>query len=439
MANTKISELIENTTPVWSEEFVYALNGTNGKIILNTVKTFVQPDLSSYATLTDLASKQDTLVSWVNIKTVNGNSIIWTWNINTYSSYTEYNYSAMQWPSSAWFHIPTDTEWDTIHTMGVTLWAWLSNAYWWKNFATYLKMPYSWNRTRDSSVWQQWTRWHYRTCIGSWDSAEHLTLADTSRWLSGWYKSMWYSIRCFKDSPSIPDSWWTTIFDWSWTAVNAWIFHDTVNWLISISDNWEDWITIQDKNIWATVVYNYWDALSSSNCWNYYQWWNNYWFAYTWALTTDWNQVDTTWYWPWNYYSSSTFITRISSPYDWSSVDNNDLRGWVTWVVLTEYDIYNRFQLSWTNITIWGQAVWWMAWDILSWSYSLITWNNNFVWQEHYLYIPTQTNNYSLTTWTWVSNPFNLTLPSSTKKACLVKFYCDGVWTMVISDCKIAS
>lgn len=41
MANTKISALTATTTPTWSEEFVYAYNNANGKITLNTMKSFI--------------------------------------------------------------------------------------------------------------------------------------------------------------------------------------------------------------------------------------------------------------------------------------------------------------------------------------------------------------------------------------------------------------
>lgn len=81
MANTKISQLTENTNPTWWEELVYAYNNANGKMSLNTMKTFVQNNLSWYATTADLAGKQDTLVSWTNIKTVNWYSLLWSWNI----------------------------------------------------------------------------------------------------------------------------------------------------------------------------------------------------------------------------------------------------------------------------------------------------------------------------------------------------------------------
>jgi len=41
MANTKISALSALTNPTWSEEFVYAYNNANGKVTLNTLKSFI--------------------------------------------------------------------------------------------------------------------------------------------------------------------------------------------------------------------------------------------------------------------------------------------------------------------------------------------------------------------------------------------------------------
>lgn len=70
MANTKISQLTPNTNPNGWEELVYAYNNTNGKMTLNTMKTFAS------------SGSQPTLVSWTNIKTINNQSILWPWNID---------------------------------------------------------------------------------------------------------------------------------------------------------------------------------------------------------------------------------------------------------------------------------------------------------------------------------------------------------------------
>jgi len=108
----------------------------------------------------------------------------------------------------------------------------------------------------------------------------------------------------------------------------AWIYHNATLWVISLSSDGENWITIADKNLGATEVYEDGDTLSEANSGKYYQWWNNYGFPFTWSVTTSSTQVDASTYWPWNYYSSSTFIT-----YDWrwDTTDNWNLWWGVTW------------------------------------------------------------------------------------------------------------
>ena len=110
-------------------------------------------------------------------------------------------------------------------------------------------------------------------------------------------------------------------------VVNATITHDTVNGEITMANGqWS--FTIMDKNLWASVVYEDGDTLSEANCGKYYQWGNNYWFDGIWwnNPTVSSTQVDTTGYWPWNYYTGTDFIwwTGIS---DWSNPSNNNLWG----------------------------------------------------------------------------------------------------------------
>ena len=108
----------------------------------------------------------------------------------------------------------------------------------------------------------------------------------------------------------------------------AWIYHNSDLWLISLSSDWSTWLTIADKNLWATTVYNDGDTLSEANCGKYYQRWNNYGFPFTWSVTTSHTQVNASTYWPWNYYSSSTFI---GYNWRWDTTDNWNLWGGVTW------------------------------------------------------------------------------------------------------------
>lgn len=110
-------------------------------------------------------------------------------------------------------------------------------------------------------------------------------------------------------------------------VTTPWIYHSASLWLISLSSDWSTWLTIADKNLWATQVFNKWDAYTAANCGYYYQWWNNYWFPRSWTVTTLRWQVNAGSYWPWNYYSSSTFRTWQSSywQYWWDSSWNANL------------------------------------------------------------------------------------------------------------------
>ena len=217
-----------------------------------------------------------------------------------------------------------------------------------------------------------------------------------------------HSIRCFKDSYEVPDSTWTIV---KWTLWWAWIFWNQSEGLISITD-WTTGYTIMDKNLWATTVYNNGDTLTQANMWNMYQRWNNYWFPSTWSVTTSSTQVNAQNYWPWNYYSGSTFIIRSSFPRNWDSSNNDNLRWWESqwsWTRLVEKQIYSStppvqpvnetFSYTWSDQTwtvpytqeyiitakwAWSRsAAWWLAqwtltlnaWDVLSimvWA----TWSN---------------------------------------------------------------
>ena len=99
--------------------------------------------------------------------------------------------------------------------------------------------------------------------------------------------------------------------------------------------DWPDitygWYTIAGCNLWTTVSWTW----VGSYGW-LYQWWNNYDFRdnqytdgeiYTGIVT--WSLVDTSWYWPWNYYSSPIFTSwSVASDYDWSIAENRNLWWW---------------------------------------------------------------------------------------------------------------
>lgn len=236
------------------------------------------------------------------------------------------DYSAMQWPAPSGYHVPLTTEWQWLKT----IMDWLSLTTW-NSWRINLHMPFAGYRDYgDGDVYDQGGAAYY------WSSSPRGGLPEYA-WNLIIDPSIVYpsssdnhtngqSLRCFKDSYVTPDSSWTVVQGTLWSA---WIFWNQSKWLISITD-WTTGYTIMDKNLWATTVYNDWDTLTQANMWNIYQWWNNYWFPSTWTISnTSSTQVDANNYWPGNYYLSDTFITWSE---DWSSVNNEDLWWWVTWV-----------------------------------------------------------------------------------------------------------
>jgi hypothetical protein len=253
---------------------------------------------------------------------------VWEWTLVD-------DYSAMRWPCPEGFHVPLQTEFETLNTILEWLWYTTTND---KSTAmvTYLKMPMAWNLywSSGNKLWvgDNWQYWSAKKESSSDGHAYALYFSwnSFSKQLSK-YTSSGASIRPFRDEPVTPDNTWTIEYQWTW---NAGIYSNATLWLISISSDGTNWITILNKNLWATTVYNNWDTLTESNCWKYYQRWNNYWFPFTWPVTISTTQVDVTDYWPWNYYSSDTFICWNQSNQNWFNVINRDrnLRWWVTWV-----------------------------------------------------------------------------------------------------------
>lgn len=307
VTNTKPGTAVSNTAPSNPTEWMLRYDTVNHVLKIYNWTTWETVDTDTDTTYTAW--------EWIEIKS-------WL------------DYSAMQWPCPDGYHVGSDSEWDAIITIMTTLS--------WADRETHLKMPNAWERDFvDSNPWRQNTDAYYWTCTRTW--ARALVLHGTSgTGISVNYIGNWCSIRPIKDIAVVPDSWWTTLFDGSSIATDAGIFHNSTDWIISLSADGTTWMTIADKNLWATTVFNYGDTLSQANCWNYYQWWNNYGFPFTWTVTTSSTDVDVSAYWPWNYYTSSTFITQGA----WDSPRNNNLWWWETWVVTIDNAITNTGVLS---------------------------------------------------------------------------------------------
>lgn len=244
------------------------------------------------------------------------------------------DYSAMRWPCPEGFHVPSRNEWENVTWILFTTFGLPSGDSTTVNI--YLKMPNAGSRSWSTISFRN-TAGYYWTCSSS--SSFVYRVRSFKSWqpssstaIQGLrIKATAVSIRWFKDVPVIPDNTWTVLYNWSSIAAWAWIFHSASLWLISISWDWQTWITMSDKNLWATTVRNNWDTLTAANSWWHFQWWNNYMFPFDWTVETSSTQIDTSAYWPGNYYSSNVFIYG-NSDNDWSSPSNSNLRWWVTWV-----------------------------------------------------------------------------------------------------------
>ena len=84
---------------------------------------------------------------------------------------------------------------------------------------------------------------------------------------------------------------------------SIWIIHDVENWTITL-DNWEESITIMDKNLWTDVAWTW-----EESYWYYFQRWNNHGFQLNSEIKT-WKDLVTRdvalQYWPNNWYDSDT-------------------------------------------------------------------------------------------------------------------------------------
>ena len=200
----------------------------------------------------------------------------------------------MQWPCPDGFHVPSESERDSYQS-------YVGGGAQFNNSMSLIKMSahgvinYS-TGTLSLYKWYLWSS-TVSTISGNGYAYSFGSDDDASPQVSNQFKWMWLPIRPFKNEYVSPTwDWWQLLSYWIWSAYRE-SYRNQSLWLISVPNAW---ITMADKNLWATNV---------GDAWYYYQWWNNYWFT-PWTFTTSSTAVSAAWYWPWNYYSSSTFITQ---------------------------------------------------------------------------------------------------------------------------------
>ena len=283
------------------------------------------------------------------------------WPIPEWKSYTAgrwiciqdtYNdYSAIRWPADFWYHVPSITEWNCVIT-ALTTCLWLWNCF--ETTKQYLLMPHTWylwcsgSRTMCTSFTNYRSTDSCSTCPQCWCYARLACINCGWLRLCAAQKYLGYPVRAFADYPVVPDSSWTTLYDWSACAAWAWIFHNVDCGIISLSGDWVNWITMQDKNVWATEVYS--GTNREENIWCYFQRWNNYWFS-PYPSKTSGTKVDVSWYCP-STYCCDTFICCANG--DWACVSNTNLWWAQTGVVQLENVVCNT----------WVRTFNWQEWDV---------------------------------------------------------------------------
>lgn len=237
MADKKISALTPNTSPTWSEEFVYAYNNSNGKITLDTMKTFASAD------------SQPTLVSWTNIKTINNQDILWSWNLTIWWAATELTADANIWELEEWIYV-------TEHDLYYTTWnkvrfyiAWGGS---WRQMLFVVNQSWRWNAFFVYNVWHnsQYTQprcsyWYSKSSsewethlLREWDASlqEYAIITwatDFDAIWSWWW--MWFTqlIDWAEDNQSLSVSW--TVYSWATytmivNSVAAWQTYSVTLW-----------------------------------------------------------------------------------------------------------------------------------------------------------------------------------------------------------------
>ena len=401
MANTKISQLTANTNPSGSEEMVYALNNANGKMSLNTMKTFVENNLTWYATTSDLTTwlawKQDTLVSWTNIRTINGASVVWSWDIivTWWTWYTAWPWiditwwviSATWWTWGSWFDctVASDWTWDYT-TISDAITAWKKSLFvkdWTYTMSTWTLSTWDFKMVWESKNWvvinitYPTRSWTIFTMTSNTTDLTHGFLISNITFNITYTWNFWYFVLF-----DIPDKWFLTLDgcnicvvsadDWcnfylcdsSWQVNVNWcyieVYPSTWNpqwlWFLWINNN----STCEDSIIVVDAAQSL--SISEFNC-------TPTW-LFIWCKFLVWKTHNTSWdvvlIWcsTWircSYESSSNANQRIY----WYQQNSSFSQ---TWTSLT-YDSNLNTAVKSKKITIWKPSTSYTVWDyVMSWN-----------------------------------------------------------------------
>lgn len=313
--------------------------------IYGWVRVDVQPEGTDTDALADLTDTNITSPTDGQVLTYNGSEHKWK-NVNASSGGTPTNfsgglktydtttddYSAIQWPCPAGFHIPTVAEATILYSVFTALQQTDNDFVMPVLHVTAGGMGYA---SGGAITWETTEDLEYRWTVDTdgTDTTQAKSLKMTWRYgreVEREYKAQLLNIRPFRNGYLPADSTWTLVagsLNWAYVAEN------TTLGLISLH-NGTAGVTIANKNVWATVVYDG-STRDATTTGTYFQRGNNYGFTYNEApASTTSTQVDT------SSYSDSTYsssICYVGDQQDWSTANNANLwwatTGVVPWTV----------------------------------------------------------------------------------------------------------
>lgn len=286
-------------------------------------------------------------------------STSWDWTARADSFMHTIITDSTSWLYKDWILLVSWTSWDKSSSYPLLIWAFSEDSY--SSAKWFFKWKiYNVQITNNNILYR-----NYIPCYRKSDNA--IWLYDLVSWnfitnVWSWTLGKWWNIQYNDKNVKAVYVGTQQVRPSATPIATAWIYHNANLWLISISSDWNTWLTIADKNLWATTVWNSWDTLTWANCGNYFQWGNIYAFPNMgtvsfWHSST---KVSSEWYWPLNYYNSSTWIDV--NP--WDTYYNYDLYWWETdtveakrWPCTIWYHIPSITE--WTNIfnlwvTLWA-------------------------------------------------------------------------------------
>lgn len=190
------------------------------------------------------------------------------------------------YPWKWWDWIQTDISWDCCW---YAWWGWGGT-----NCQNACRCWYGW-------CWWGW-EWGRGTCQLLWCDATYYWWWGGGSWSCSckwwdWYQ--WVAIIRYPAKCQYKLKWWCEyVCNWyyihcftsDWFLINKrqmdqvpWIYHNAWLWLISMSWDWNTWITIADKNLWATEYWTEWQT-EVAGC------------NYMWCFYCKWDWTLDTWY-----------------------------------------------------------------------------------------------------------------------------------------------